>query len=161
MTLAGSWVNSMITKPNAGFQSFLANVASNPDGVTHPCQPAPASCEVPILNVAKDNVSASLAYSTPIAPGWQLTARVDNQLVGPSTDVAYFFGYYLPSYDISNFHMILNHDTWSVNLFCNNLSNTVALISANNTSFQFNIPQQVRYSTNQPRTFGTQLNFHF
>ncbi len=54
--------------------------------------------------------------------------------------------------------MILNHDNWSVNLFCENFTNEVALISANNTSFQFNIPQQVRYSTNQPRTFGTQIN---
>lgn len=160
-TVAASWVNSMITRPNAGFQNFLSNVAFNPDGVTHPCQPAPASCEVPILNVAKDNISASLAYSTSLAPDWQMTARIDNQLVGPSTDVAYFFGYYLPSYDIANFHMSFTHDKWSVNLFCDNLTNEVALISANNTSFQFNIPQQVRYSTNQPRTFGTQINMRF
>ena len=39
-------------------------------------------------------------------------------------------------------------------LFVTNFTNEVALISANNTSFQFNIPQTVRYSTNQPRTVG-------
>jgi hypothetical protein len=33
------------------------------------------------------------------------------------------------------------------------------LMTANNTSFQFNIPQVVRYSTNQPRTYGLQLNY--
>jgi hypothetical protein len=37
----------------------------------------------------------------------------------------------------------------------------VALMTANNTSFQFNIPQVVRYSTNQPRTVGVQLNYKF
>jgi hypothetical protein len=35
------------------------------------------------------------------------------------------------------------------------------LLSANNTSFQFNIPQLVRYSTNQPRTAGVQVNYKF
>ncbi len=34
-------------------------------------------------------------------------------------------------------------------------------LTANNTSFQFNIPQLVRYSTNQPRTVGVQLNYKF
>jgi hypothetical protein len=96
-----------------------------------------------------------------VAPGYDLTARLDDQEVGPSTDLAYYFGYTLPSYNIANFHMILKHDNWSVNLFCDNIANTVALISSNNTSFQFNIPQLVRYSTNQPLTFGTQINLKF
>jgi len=50
---------------------------------------------------------------------------------------------------------------WSVAAFVDNLTNKVALMTANNTSFQFNIPQVVRYSTNQPRTFGTQINYRF
>jgi hypothetical protein len=37
----------------------------------------------------------------------------------------------------------------------------VAAISANNTSFQYNIPSLVRFSTNQPRTYGTEINYHF
>jgi hypothetical protein len=37
----------------------------------------------------------------------------------------------------------------------------VALMTANNTSFQYNIQSLVRYTTNQPRTFGTQINYHF
>jgi outer membrane receptor protein involved in Fe transport len=55
----------------------------------------------------------------------------------------------------------LGHDNWEADLFVDNLTNRVALISANNTSFQFNIPQVVRYSTNQPRTAGVQLNYKF
>jgi outer membrane receptor protein involved in Fe transport len=46
-------------------------------------------------------------------------------------------------------------------LFVDNLTNKVAAISANNTSFQYNIASLVRYSTNQPRTYGTEINYRF
>jgi iron complex outermembrane recepter protein len=75
--------------------------------------------------------------------------------------VAYYFGYNLPAYNIANLRFILAHSSWSASLFVDNLTNKMALISANNTSFQFNIPQLVRYSTNQPRTFGTQVDYRF
>jgi hypothetical protein len=135
-------------------------VANTPDGVSRPC-PTTGNCEVPILNVAKDIVSGAISYTKEIVPNYKLTARFDDSFVGPSTDVAYYFGYDLPSYNIANLHLILEHEKWSVNLFVDNLTNEVALISANNTSFQFNIPQTVRYSTNQPRTYGTQINVRF
>jgi outer membrane receptor protein involved in Fe transport len=160
MSVSGAYTDSKITSPSASFQAYLSQVAFAPDGVTHPC-PVTGSCTVPILNVPKDTASASLAYTTPIVPGYQLTARIDDSFVGPSTDVAYFFGYHLPSYNIANAHLILDHGPWSVVAFVTNFTNEVALISANNTSFQFNIPQTVRYSTNQPRTVGMQLNVKF
>jgi iron complex outermembrane receptor protein len=160
LTVSGSYVDSKITRQAPLSRIICRPWRVEPDGVTRPC-PATGSCTVPILNVAKENVSSSLAYSTVLVPGWRLTARVDDQFVGPSTDVAYYFGYQLPSYNIANFHVILDHGLWSANLFCENFTNEVALISANNTSFQFNIPQTVRYSTNQPRTYGTQLNYRF
>ena len=81
--------------------------------------------------------------------------------MGSSYDVAYYFGYKLPSYALANARVGLGHGNWSADLFVDNLTNKVALISANNTSFQFNIPQVVRYSTNQPRTVGVQLNYKF
>ena len=34
-------------------------------------------------------------------------------------------------------------------------------MTANNTSFQVNIPGLQRISTNQPRTFGTEINYRF
>jgi iron complex outermembrane recepter protein len=73
--------------------------------------------------------------------------------------VAYYFGYLLPGYNIANGRVGLAHGAWSGNLFVDNLTNKQALMSANNTSFQFNIPQVVRYSTNQPRTVGLQFNY--
>ena len=75
--------------------------------------------------------------------------------------MAYYFGYKLPSYNLANARVRLAHGNWSADLFVDNLTNKIALISANNTSFQFNIPQVVRYSTNQPRTVGGQINYKF
>ena len=159
-SVTGAYTDSKITSPNASFQNYLSTVAFTPNGTTRPC-PVIGSCDVPILNVPKETASASLAYTTEIVPNYQLTSRVDDSFVGPSTDVAYFFGYNLPSYNIANLHVILDHGPWSVVGFVTNFTNKVALITANNTSFQFNIPQTVRYSTNQPRTYGVQLNVKF
>ena len=159
-SLSGAWTDAKITRPNASYTSFLMNVALLPDGVTHPCSAA-STCTAPIMNVVKDTASLSLTYSTTVAGDYQLTARVADQFVGPSQDVAYYFGYTLPSYNLVNARMGVTHGSWSADLFVDNLTNKVALMTANNTSFQFNIPELVRYSTNQPRTVGTQINYHF
>ena len=67
----------------------------------------------------------------------------------------------MPSYSLADARVTLTHATWSANVFVDNLTNKVALTTANNTSFQFNIPQVVRYTTNQLRTVGVQLNYKF
>jgi iron complex outermembrane recepter protein len=160
LTLSGSWTDSKITKPSAAYQQYLSQQVTAPDGVTHPC-PVTGSCIVPIMNVAKDSGSVSLTYATQMFGDYQVTARIADSFVGSTPDLAYYFGYTLPSYNISSARLVVAHGNWSANVFVDNLTNKVALLSANNTSFQFNIPQLVRYSTNQPRTFGTQLNYHF
>ena len=160
LSFSAAYTDSKITNPNASFLNYLSVLANTPDGVGHPCPPA-SGCTVPILNVAKDTASLSLTYARPVFGDYQLSARISDSFVGSSTDVAYYFGYELPSYNIANARVILAHDKWSAQLFVDNLTNKVALMTANNTSFQFNIPQVVRYSTNQPRTLGTQFNYHF
>jgi iron complex outermembrane receptor protein len=159
-SLSGTYTDAKITHPTAAYQSFLTNVALNPDGVTHPCN-AGSSCTAPIMNVAKDGGSVSITYATEIMNDYKLSARVADVFVGTSRDVAYYYDYILPSYNIANARVGLAHDNWSANLFVDNLANKVALMTANNTSFQFNIPQLVRYSTNQPRTVGMQVNYKF
>ena len=159
-TLSGAWTDSKLTHPNAAYINYLTTVALNPDGVTHPCSSA-SNCTVPIMNVVKDTASLALVYSTEVVNDYRLTASVADSFTGTSHDVAYYFNYVLPSYSIANARVILAHGNWSANLFVDNLANKVALETANNTSFQFNIPQLVRYSTNQPRTFGTQVNYKF
>jgi len=63
--------------------------------------------------------------------------------------------------NIANARIGVATDKWDAALFVDNLTNKVAELSANNTQFQFNVPQIIRFSTNQPRTFGTQINYHF
>jgi hypothetical protein len=116
---------------------------------------------IPVLNVPKDAGSIAIMYATDVAPGYRLTTRVADSYVGSSYDESFYFGLPLAAYSISNARVTLAHDSWSANLFVDNLTNKIAQISANNTSFQVNIPQLVRYSTNQPRTVGMQLNYRF
>jgi hypothetical protein len=160
-SLTGAYTDAKITSPNAAYTSFLTHVATFPDGVTPPCPTSGGGCTAPIMNVAKDTASASLNYATTVMGDYRLTGRIADQFVGPSYDVAFYFGYRLPSYNLVNARVGLGHASWSADLFVDNLTNKVALMTANNTSFQFNIPQVVRYSTNQPRTVGVQASYKF
>jgi iron complex outermembrane receptor protein len=157
VSASGAYTDAKITHPNANYAAFL--LTGVPGGVST-CQ-TEASCTVPRLNVPKSTGSLALVYTTSVLANYQLTARVSDAYVGSSTDEAFYFGIKLPSYSIAAARVSLFHDNWSVNIFVDNLTNRTALLSANNTSWQFNIPALVRYSTNQPRTFGTQINFNF
>jgi iron complex outermembrane recepter protein len=159
-SLSGAYTDAKITHPNAEYLIFLTTQVTEPDGVTHPCKTT-AGCTAPIMNVAKDTASLSLTYATNVMDDYKLSARIADVFVGSSYDVAYYFGYKLPSYNLANARAGVAHGDWSADLFVDNLTNKVALMTANNTSFQFNIPQVVRYATNQPRTVGVQLNFKF
>jgi len=160
-SLTGAYTDAKITNPNAAYTSFLTNIATFPDGVTHPCPTAGGGCTAPIMNVVKDTASLSLLYSTKVLSDYDFTARIADSFIGSSYDVAYYFAYKLPSYNLANARVGLAKDAWSADLFVDNLTNKVALMTANNTSFQFNIPQVVRYTTNQPRTVGIQANYKF
>ena len=112
-------------------------------------------------SASRFSASATLAYTTELFSDYKLTARATANYTGQTYDEAYYFAISLPAYTIANARLILAKDNWSANLFVDNLTNKVAAMTANNTSFQFNIPQLVRYTTNQPRTFGTQINYKF
>lgn len=157
VSATGAYTDAKLTHPNATYTNFL--LTGVPGGVST-CQSA-SNCTAPILNVPKDTGSFSVIYSTPLFKDYQLTARIADVFVGTSYDEAFYFGIKLPSYNISNARLTLSTDRWSANVFVDNLANKVALLTANNTSFQLNIPSLVRYSTNQPRTFGTQINYRF
>jgi len=159
LSLSGSYTDAKVTKPTAAYQQYLSQQVTGPDGVTHPC-PVSGSCVVPIMNVAKETANIALTYTRPFG-NYEFTARIADAFVGSTPDLAYYFGYTLPSYNIADLRFIVAHGNWSVHAFVDNLTNKAALITANNTSFQFNIPQLVRYSTNPPRTYGTQVNYRF
>jgi hypothetical protein len=62
---------------------------------------------------------------------------------------------------MANFRIGLAAERWSGALFVTNLANKVPWVSANNTSFSFNIGPLTRISTLQPMTIGTQWSYRF
>ena len=161
VTASGSYTDARLTHPNAAYTAFLTSPtgAQVSPGVPY-CKTA-EGCTAPILNVPKSMASLAAIYSTQLFGDYKLTGRVSASYVGPTIDEAYFYDIQLGGYTLANARLILARDKWSASLFVDNLTNKVAAISANNTSFQYNIASLVRYSTNQPRTYGTEINYHF
>jgi len=153
VAVSGAYTNSKITSPSLALASLVA-------GSTSSC-PTTSNCVVPILNVPKDTASLALTYTTNVLNNYQLTARIADIYVGTTYDESFYFAIPLASYSIANARLGLSGAKWSAYFFVDNLTNKVAELTANNTSFQINIPQLVRYSTNQPRTIGTQINYRF
>jgi outer membrane receptor protein involved in Fe transport len=153
-----NYTNAKIDHPTTAFATAI--LATAPPGGLSGCHSV-SDCTVPILNVPEYGGSLALSYATKVFNGYDLTARVSGVYVGPSTDQAFYFGVPLPSYYIANARAGLAGEKWSVSVFVDNLNNKVAWNTANNTQFQFNIPQLTRISTNQPRTFGTEINYRF
>jgi iron complex outermembrane recepter protein len=151
----GAITSAEITSPTAAYASSLYGTNGQPY-----C-PANGKCTIPILNVPHQTAGLSVVYSTEFGQGYRLTARASDTYTGYATDEAYYFGIHLPPYAIADARIMLSHGAWSAHLFVDNLTNKEALMTANNTQFQFNIPQLIRYTVNQPRTIGTQINYKF
>lgn len=152
LSASGSYTDARITHPSFALASYLSGTGS--------CQSV-SNCTVPILNVPKDTASVAVIYATSLWQNYQLTARISDSFIGTAVDESFYFGIKLPSYNIADARVSLLRQQWSIDLFLDNFTNSVAWISANNTSFQFNNPGFYRVSTNQPRTVGTQINYHF
>jgi outer membrane receptor protein involved in Fe transport len=152
LSASASYTDAKITHPSP---TFAAGVA----GSYYSC-PTAGNCTLPILNVPKDAGSLALIYSQEVFQSYFLKARLSVIYVGTAVDQAASY-VTLPSYSIAAARVGLSNDRWSANLFVNNLTNKIAWNTANNTEFQYNIPAVTRISTNQPRTFGTELNYRF
>jgi iron complex outermembrane recepter protein len=152
---AGTWTQADITSPNANYLSSLAN-----SGYSFPTCAIGGPCSsIPILNVPKETASAAIEYTRPVGDK-TLTARLDGTYTGSSWDEA-FSVIQLPGYGMANFRIGLSAERWSGTLFVTNLTNKVPWVSANNTSFSFNIGPLTRISTLQPMTIGTQWSYNF
>ncbi len=159
VAVSASYTDAKINHPTS---EFVSAVLTNPVAGGIPgCPSATACSSIPILNVPKDAASLSLIYSTKVLNGYQLTGRLSDIYVGQAYDQAYAFAISLPSYSIASARVGLGTDKWNATLFVDNLTNKLAELTTNNTQFQFNVPQLYRVSTNQPRTFGTEINYRF
>jgi len=159
LAFSGAYTDAKVSQPNAAFLTFLTMVAERPNGT--PYCATTAGCTAPILNVPHDTASLSLVYSTKILANHSLSARISAIYTGPTPDEDFFYPVRLPSYTLAAARVSVSRGNWEANLFVDNLTNKIAELTANNTSFQFNIPGLARITTNQPRTFGGQINYKF
>lgn len=113
-----------------------------------------------ILNVPKYTETTSLTYLTPISDSYKFLARVNNSLVGPSTDIAFTYAT-LPSYNLVDLRFGLVSDKLSGYLFADNLTDKRAALGINTTAFSWQAPALNRVATNQPRTIGIELKYKF
>jgi outer membrane receptor protein involved in Fe transport len=114
----------------------------------------------PILNIPKYTGSGAVMYSRPLSGAMSLTARAALSYVGSLTDESYTY-VRLPGYTLVDARVGLVADRWTVYLTGTNLTNRIAELSANNTSFTSNMPSLTRISTNQPRTIGLEATTKF
>jgi iron complex outermembrane receptor protein len=156
LSLAGTWTKANITSVSPGYVGSLAN-----SGYSFPDCSGPGHCSsVPILNVPKETASAAIEYAAPVGNNLTLKARLDGSYTGSSWDES-FSVIQLPGYGMANFRIGLSAEHWTATLFVDNLTNKIPWVSANNTSFSFNIGPLTRISTLQPMTIGTQASYRF
>jgi outer membrane receptor protein involved in Fe transport len=115
---------------------------------------------LPILNIPKYTETTSLTYLTPVWDGVKFMARLNNSLVGPSTDVQFNYAT-LPSYDLVGLRFGLAGDHLSGYLFADNLTDKRAELGINTTGFSWTTPSLERIATNQPRTIGVDVKYNF
>ena len=89
-----------------------------------------------------------------------MKALLDGSYTGASWDESYSV-IQLPGYALANFRIGVSADRWTGTLFVDNLTNKIPWVSANNTSFSFNVGPLTRISTLQPLTVGTQFSYRF
>jgi outer membrane receptor protein involved in Fe transport len=140
--LSGTYTKADINKPNPSLASVGIIAGSR------------------ILNVPQYTENTALAYRKELANDLTLTARVANSIVGNSQDIA-FGSYSLPGYDLVNARLQLITGRITYAVYGNNVTNTRAQLTSNNTLMSFNIPSLTRVAMNQPATFGVELNISF
>jgi outer membrane receptor protein involved in Fe transport len=128
--------------------------------INNPEPNLPIAPGTPVLNVPKYTGSAALIYNRPVTSELNFTGRLSATYYGSSTDEAFTY-VTLPGYTLAAARLGLLADHWAVHLYCNNLTNKLALLTANNTSFSFNIPDLTRFTANQPRTIGLNASTKF
>jgi outer membrane receptor protein involved in Fe transport len=118
-------------------------------------------------DVPKVTTNLAVNYHRPITERYEFTSRLDNTYTASRIDLGTYQGIAnnalapLPSYDITNFRAGVNsEDGWSAALFVNNLTNKHAYLE---NIAQLTLPNAAynRAATNQPRTIGVDMSYHF
>jgi outer membrane receptor protein involved in Fe transport len=112
-----------------------------------------------LLDVPDWTASTALVYTHPLTDEYNFVGRFQNDYVGPMQDITYARND-VPAHDIMSLRAGLIATHWSGFLFIDNLTNKTALLG-NTGALSANVPIFNRVATNQPRTFGVDLNVQF
>jgi outer membrane receptor protein involved in Fe transport len=112
-----------------------------------------------LLDVPQWTATTSLSYRRPIDTELDFIARITNSFVGSIQDITYARNT-LPAYDLVSLRAGVTAGSWSAYFFIDNLTNERALLS-DTGALSANVSIFNRVTTNQPRTFGTDLSFKF
>ena len=147
-SFSGAYTESEVTHVAASSQGNL--LAAN----------QPLTDGVPIQNVPKYTLSTWIEYQRQLANGYQASLRVLDAYVASQHDLAFYFQE-LPGYNLLNMRLGLARGAWQAHLFGDNLLNKQAELTINTTSYSLLVPAFNRVATNQPRTFGLDLQYQF
>ena len=95
------------------------------------------------------------------APGLgtvDLNSFAPHTIGGPLTASTFTFDPKLPAYNLFNARIGVARNSWETALFVNNLTDERALLALDR---ERGTRARVGYLTNQPRTFGVTLGFHY
>ncbi len=81
-----------------------------------------------------------------------------NTIGGPLNTSTFTFNPELPAYTLANLRAGLSHDTWDAAVFVNNITDERALLALDR---ERGTRARVGYLTNQPRTAGVSMTFHY
>jgi outer membrane receptor protein involved in Fe transport len=113
-----------------------------------------------IINIPKYTASLALDYETMLTGELKGTARLAESYVGPAEDIA-FYRETLSPYGLMDGRIGIAKNAWAAYLFGTNLTNKIAGLTINNTTFAWQQPTITRFSTNQPRTVGLEFETKF
>jgi iron complex outermembrane recepter protein len=145
--LSGAYTKAYINEPNANEATVIA-------GATPGTNPSD------IVNVPKYTADASLTYQTLLTADLNGLFRISDSLVGPIEDISYVRET-LPSHALMDARVGVSRGQWGAYLVGTNLTNKVAALTIDNTTFAWQQPTIIRVSTNQPRTIGLDFQYKF
>ena len=149
LEVSGKLSSDWTAKVNAGYTDAYYTKDSVEAGVT----------EGDRLPDVQFTSSQSLLFRHELSDQYALISHLQNDYISSRIDVTYYVDT-LPAYDILSGRFGVETATGSGVFFINNATNRLAYLTAIN-SIVLNIPTYTRDVTNQPQTFGVDLNVRF
>ncbi|HEX4242190.1 MAG TPA: TonB-dependent receptor [Steroidobacteraceae bacterium] len=146
-SVSGAWTKAYINQPSINEAAVIAGATPGTD---------PSR----VVNVPRYTADISLEYQRDIGNDLTGLFRIADSIVGPIEDISYVRET-LPSHAFLDARAGVSHGQWAAYLVGTNLTNKIAALTIDNTTFAWQQPTIIRVSTNQPRTVGVDFQYKF